>query len=83
MALPPSIKILTPAKVASGWLETTMPFLAMTENFSAMISFRDPLSFRQQQKFHQQAAQKDVKCEVDPRAGIRENVIENSEPSTN
>jgi hypothetical protein len=29
-ALPPSINTLTPAKVANGWLETTMPFLAMT-----------------------------------------------------
>jgi hypothetical protein len=51
----------------------------MTENFSAMISFRDPLSFPQQQKFDQQAAQKDVRCEADPRARVRENVIENSE----
>jgi hypothetical protein len=39
MALPPFIKILTPAKVASGWLETTMPFFAIVENFSAIVLF--------------------------------------------
>ena len=32
MALPPFMRISTPANVASGWLEATMPFLARTEN---------------------------------------------------
>src|ERR1700757_3682692 len=33
MAFPPAIKIFTPAKLASGWLDATIPFLAKIENF--------------------------------------------------
>ena len=36
MAFPPFASICTPAKVASGWLDATMPFFAITEKFSAM-----------------------------------------------
>jgi hypothetical protein len=35
--LPPFMSICMPAKVASGWLDATMPFLAMVENSFAMI----------------------------------------------
>src|ERR1043166_7313041 len=38
IALPPLMRILTPASVASGWLETTIPFLAKTENLPAINS---------------------------------------------
>ena len=31
-ALPPLMRICTPAKVASGWLDATMPFFAIVEN---------------------------------------------------
>ena len=31
------VKVVEPTSVASGWLNTTMPFLAKTENFSAII----------------------------------------------
>jgi hypothetical protein len=37
MALPPFMSISTPANVANGWLDATMPFLASTENFSAIV----------------------------------------------
>jgi hypothetical protein len=38
MALPPLIRICTPARVASGWLDATMPFLAKVEN-SVVIDY--------------------------------------------
>jgi hypothetical protein len=36
MAFAPSIKTRTPASVASGWLDTTIPFLAKVLNFSGI-----------------------------------------------
>src|SRR5215472_17166609 len=36
MALPPASRILTPASVASGWLEATIPFLAKLLNLAGM-----------------------------------------------
>ena len=38
IALPPFMSICTPASVASGWLDATMPFLANVEN-SFVIDF--------------------------------------------
>ena len=38
MALPPFMRICTPARVASGWLDATMPFLANVENFLTLIT---------------------------------------------
>jgi len=40
MALPPFMRMRTPARVASGWLEATMPFLATTENSGDIIASR-------------------------------------------
>src|SRR6266511_917158 len=44
MALPPFMSICTPASVASGWLDATMPFLATTENFPDIVSLANELS---------------------------------------
>jgi hypothetical protein len=38
MAFPSFMSTCTPANVASGWLDATIPFLAITENFSAMTT---------------------------------------------
>src|SRR5580765_5303094 len=40
-ALPPLMRMCTPAKVASGWLEATMPFFAIMENSFVIDSCRD------------------------------------------